>query len=198
MGLSDFLLYDNKTEKLVPEERKRLKLNSDYLVMKYISYHYECLMDWVYMEQYLIRMYDMLLSRSMARENILPRKMLELQKNSMRDLIEYNEGITPFATRGDILEQARFMYRIPEEQERLEKKRDMVTEYVMQEYSLRTNRGIQVLNMIVSATIAFELMQMIIQIAESKSVLGWSIVSSIVFVLMLGVFAFSYVKVVGR
>jgi hypothetical protein len=198
MGLSDFLIYNKKLEEVLPEEKRRLQTSSDYLATKYISYHYESLLDWVYVEQTLIRMYDLLLSRSMARESIRPEEMLSLQKNSMQDLIEYSDGITPFTTRADILEKARVMYRIPEDQEKLEKKRDMVTEYVMQEYSLRTNKGIQILNLIISATITFELMQLILQIAESKSPSFWSSASALIFVGLAGIFYLFYTKIINR
>lgn len=186
LGLSDLVLYTTRADEAWPHERERLGLADDYVAARYIAGHYACLLEWLYVERYLIEMYDRLLSRSMTRD-LMPEEMLRLQRSSIQDLLEYGEGITPYATRAAIRERAREVLRLPEEQERLEKKRDVVADYVMQKYSLRTNRGIGLLNIIVSATVAFELVQLVMAIAESRRPAVWSLVSALLFgALLLG------------
>lgn len=190
-GQSDLLVYTELARRVLPVERARLGLADDYAVARYIAAHYASLLEWVHIEQYLIELYDRLLTRSMTRD-LLPEDMLSIQRRSMQDLVEYGEGVTAFATRAAFREHARDALGLGDKQERLEKKRDMVADYVMQKYSLRTNRGIQMLNLVISATIAFELMQLAMQIVASNRPVAWTAASAVVFAGFIFAFVRAY------
>jgi hypothetical protein len=130
-------------------------------------------------------MYSRLLSQAIARESTTPEQMLEIQQQSMRDLIAYNSGITPYPSREEFLEKARVAHRIPELQEKLEKKRDVATEYVIQEYTLKTNKSIQLVNIFISATAAFGLMEVILTISYRDNKIFWGIMTFLLFAFMI-------------
>lgn len=154
----------------------------------YNTMHYGILLEWLYLEKFIIDRYNRLLSRAIAGENTSPSQMLLLQKQSMQDLIMYTAGITPYPSREEFLEKARLAHRVPELQEKLEKKRDLATDYVIQEYTLRTNKAIQLVNIFVSATAAFGLMEVILSISQQPtSKMFWG---GITFTLFIGVLLF--------
>ncbi len=186
-GLSDLMLLDTSFEQTVDETFKSKKMKDRYAAVLYNTCHYSSLLEWVYLEKYLIDLYSVLLSREIAGENTTPEKMLALEKQTMHDLIAYRSGITPYPSREEFLEKARQAHRIPELQEKLEKKRDLATDYVIQEYTLRTNKSIQLVNIFISATAAFGLMEVVLSISnqpDEKHVF-WGIVTSILFVITL-------------
>ncbi|NUM36241.1 MAG: hypothetical protein HUU50_16995 [Candidatus Brocadiae bacterium] len=185
-GLSDLMLFDTHFGDIVEKSFKEKSFKDPYAVVLYNSSHYSCLLEWVYLEKYLIDLYSRLLSQSIAREKTTPEQMLIIQKQSMHDLIAYQSGITPYPSREEFLEKARNAHRIPEMQEKLEKKRDLATDYVIQEYTLRTNKSIHLVNIFVSASAVFALMQVILeiqQVGSNKSI--WGIVTTILFALTL-------------
>ena len=185
-GLSDLMIFDTHFNQVVEEMYKEKAFKNSYCAVLYNSAHYSCLLEWVYLEKYLIDLYSRLLSQSIARENTTPEQMLLIQKQSMNDLIAYQSGITPYPSREEFLEKARVAHRIPEMQEKLEKKRDLATDYVIQEYTLRTNKSIQLINIFISATAAFGLMQVILtieQIGSAKSF--WGLITAILFLITL-------------
>lgn len=196
LGASELVLFDQTAKPVLESESARLGTDP-YLASRYISGHYACLLEWIQLERFLIGMYDSLMSRSMTRD-VSPDEMLALQRSSMQDLLEYGEGITPYATRAACLEHARQLYRLGDEQQRLEKKRDVVADYVMQKYSLRTNNGIALLNLIVSATVAFEVIQLGLAISESSAPLPWAAASSVFFIVLLVVFLNTYNRLYSR
>ncbi len=185
-GLSDLMILDSSCEQLAQDTMKNKKHQNVYSSTLYNTTHYSCLLEWVYLEKYLIDLYSVLLSREIAGEHSTPEKMLELQKQSMRDLIAYRSGITPYPSREEFLEKARLSHRIPELQEKLEKKRDLATDYVIQEYTLRTNKSIQLVNIFISATAAFNLMQVVLEIKQSGGAIGfWTFVTTGMFIATL-------------
>ncbi len=185
-GLSDLMIFDSNFEKLVEDTYKEKSFKDRYAVVLYNSSHYGCLLEWVYLEKYLIDLYSRLLSQSIAKQNTTPEQMLVIQKQSMHDLIAYQSGITPYPSRDEFLQKARTAHRIPEMQEKLEKKRDLATDYVIQEYTLRTNKSIHLVNIFVAASAAFALMQVILTIEQLGSNKGiWSITTSILFLITL-------------
>lgn len=163
-GLSDLILCDSTFSPMVDDTMKNKKIKDRYSGVLYHTMHYGCLFEWVYLEKYLIDLYSSLLSREIASAKTTPEQMLELQKLSMHDLIEYRSGITPYPSREEFLDKARQAHRIPEQQEKLEKKRDLATDYVIQEYTLRTNKSIQLVNIFISATAAFSFLQLVVTI----------------------------------
>ncbi len=165
-GLSDLLIFDNNLDTIIEMTKKKKNLSNDYNAILYNAAHYTCLFDWLYLEKFIIERYNKLLSKAIADEKTSPKKMLSLQKQSMHDLIVYRAGITPYPSREEFLEKARLAHRIPELQEKLEKKRDLATDYVLQEYTLRTNRGIQLVNIFVSATATFGLVEVLLSISQ--------------------------------
>ena len=185
-GLSDIILFDTSFAKIVDKMYQERKYQDRYAAVLYNTTHYSCLLEWVQLEKYLINLYSRLLSKAIAAEDATPEKMLEIQKQSMHDLIVYKAGITPFPSREEFLEKARIANHLPELQEKLEKKRDLATDYVIQEYTLRTNRSIHLVNIFISATAAFGLMEVILSIFQGdRNKTLWGAATGGLFVLML-------------
>ena len=185
-GLSDLIIFDASFSEIVKDMYQQRKFADPYGVVLYNSMHYSCLLEWVYLEKYLIDLYSRLLSRSIAKEKTTPEQMLDIQKQSMHDLIAYQAGITPYPSREEFLEKARDAHRVPEMQENLEKKRDLATDYVIQEYTLRTNKSIQLVNIFISATAAFGLMEVVLSIEQGNGdKMMWGILTAALFLMTL-------------
>jgi hypothetical protein len=165
-GLSDLLLFDDQFEEVTALTQKKKQLSDFYHAVLYNTTHYTSLLEWVYLEKTIIDRYNRLLSQAISDETTTPEKMLSLQKQSMNDLIGYKAGITPFPSREEFLEKARNAHRIPELQEKLEKKRDLATDYIIQEYTLRTNRSIQLVNLMVAGTAVFGFVEVLLSIRQ--------------------------------
>lgn len=182
-GLSDLIVFDNTYKEVTKALQERKKLKDFYSAVVYNTTHYGVLLEWLYLEKFIIDRYNRLLSRAIADENTSPSQMLSLQKQSMQDLIMYTAGITPFPSREEFLEKARLAHRVPELQEKIEKKRDLATDYVIQEYTLRTNKAIQLVNIFVSATAAFGLMEVILSISQQQtSKVFWGGITAAMFI----------------
>lgn len=169
MLLSDLIIFDSTFDKLVQSKVDTNEYRDPYSAMLYYTTHYSCILEWVYLEKYLINLYNRMLSRTAVQAETSPEMMLSIQKESMHDLIGYKAGITPYPSREDFWEKARIGHRIPDAQEKMEKKRDLATAFVLQEYTLRTNRSIQLVNIFISATATFGLMEVILSIAQEKT-----------------------------
>lgn len=189
-GLSDLVVFDHSFDKLTEGTHRQKNLKDRYTAVLYHTTHYSCLLEWVYFEKYLIDLYNRMLSRTIAQKNTSPEAMLVIQKQTMHDLIGYKAGITPFPSREDFWEKARVAHRIPEAMEKFENKRDLATDYVIQEYTLRTNKSLQMVNFFISATAAFSLMQLLVNIWQGNhghSNWFWVGLTGVLFVGMLAV-----------
>lgn len=168
-GLSDLLICNSSMKEVTSSIQKQKHFKQEYTAVMYNTMHYGILLEWIYLEKFIIDHYNRLLSHSISSEKTSPEEMLSLQKQSMHDLMVYKVGITPYPSREEFLEKARIAHRIPELQEKLEKKRDLAMDYVLQEYTLRTNKSIQLVNLFVSATAAFGLMEVILSISDQET-----------------------------
>ncbi|MCS7074569.1 MAG: hypothetical protein NZ108_08895, partial [Bacteroidia bacterium] len=191
LRLSDLIVFDeNLYMKRIPEILDKKKYNDPYSAIIYDSTHYTCLLEWVYLEKYLLDVYNRVLSQTISQHQNTPEDMLRIQKQTMQYLVNYKPGITPFPSREDFLEKARSAHRIYELQEKFEKKRDLVIDYVIQQYTLRTNKSIQLVNIFISATAAFSLMQVILEIWQDSaglSKLFWFCMTAILFIAILAI-----------
>lgn len=183
-GLSDLMIFDKEFDDIVRMTSKKKQFKDPYASVLYNTTHYSSLLEWVYLEKCIIERYNQLLSHAISNENTTPEKMLSLQKQSMHDLIVYKAGITPYPSREEFLEKARVAHRIPEFQEKLEKKRDLATDYIIQEYTLRTNKSIQLVNIFVAGTATFGLIEVALQISQlgTNGRVFWSLITLGLFV----------------
>lgn len=182
-GLSDLMIFNHEFGEIMKMTSRKKQFKDPYTSVLYNTTHYSCLLEWVYLEKCIIERYNQLLSQAISNEKTTPEQMLALQKQSMHDLIVYKAGITPYPSREEFLEKARIAHRIPEFQEKLEKKRDLATDYIIQEYTLRTNKSIQLVNIFVAGTATFGLMDLALQISQiaPKHRIYWSSATTIVF-----------------
>ena len=184
-GLSDLMVFDSSFDEIIKRTLKQKKLNDLYSALLYNTTHYSAILEWVYLEKYIIGLYSGKLSRALARKNTSPEYMLLIQKQTMHDLIGYKTGITPYPSREEFWEKARIAHRIIDAQEKLEKKRDLATDYVIQEYTLRTNKSIQLVNIFISATATFGLMEVILSISQQGNKVFWGAITFAMFLAML-------------
>ncbi|HON45612.1 MAG TPA: hypothetical protein P5543_09335 [Planctomycetota bacterium] len=191
-GLSDLLLFNETFKEIVHETQNSKKIQTEYAAILYNTTHYSCILDWVYLEKYLIDIYSDLFLRKISQKNTRPEQMLQIQKQSMNDLIAYQTEITPYPSRQEFLTQVRIAHKIPELQEKFERKRDLSTDYVIQEYTLRTNKTMQFINVFMAATACFSLMEVILTICEQskENITFWSWITialflSIIFIVLL-------------
>lgn len=198
-GLSDLMIFNQDFDDIVRMTSKKKQFKDSYSSVLYNTTHYSSLLEWVYLEKCIIERYNQLLSHAISNEKTTPEKMLSLQKQSMHDLISYKAGITPYPSREEFLEKARVAHRIPEFQEKLEKKRDLATDYIVQEYTLRTNKSIQLVNIFVSGTATFGLIEVALSISEQEQgrQLTWWLLTIGVFVTSL-VFLWLTLKMSSR
>jgi hypothetical protein len=146
LGNSELLLFNEQTPSILPEVKHRLRLPNEEHALTYLYMHYVTLIEWVYLQEALLRAYLQRLERLSLLNPPPRRQMLRTLKGALRDLIQYQERITPFATRIEFLEQVRAYHKLPELVERFERKQDLLLEYASEFHDFREARASEFLN----------------------------------------------------
>ncbi len=146
LGNSELLLFNEQLPPILSGTTRRLRLPNDDHALTYLYMHYVTLIEWVYLQEALLRVYLQRLER-MSMLNPPPRRqMLRTLKGALGDLIQYQERITPFATRIEFLERVREYHKLPELVERFERKQDLLLEYASEFHDYREARASEFLN----------------------------------------------------
>jgi hypothetical protein len=146
LGNSELILFNEHLAPIIATSRQRLGLPSNDLVTIYLFMHYHVLMEWTYLQDALLRAYIQRLDALVASTKPHRSLMIGTLQGALADLVQYQENITPFATRVEFLERARTYHKLDELAERFERKQEMLLNYASEYYDYRETRATEFLN----------------------------------------------------
>lgn len=144
LGNSELILYNDLLEEVTTSVRRRLRVGEEQ-AMTYLYSHFTILLEWIYLQDAILRAYlhklDALVSGMPKRK-----EMIGTLRGALADLIQYQEDITPFATRIEFLERARRYHKLDVLAERFERKQELLIYYSQEFYDYREARATEFLN----------------------------------------------------
>jgi len=165
LGGSELILFNNELEWVVASARDRMKLSSDDLVITYLYMHYEIMMEWTYLQDAILRAYIARLDKHVALKTPQRAQMIATLQGALADLIQYQENITPYATRIEFLEKARAHHKLEELGDRFERKQDMLLNYASEFHDYREARATEFLNYLATILTGASLAGLIVTLA---------------------------------
>ncbi|MBN1427579.1 MAG: hypothetical protein JXB07_04285 [Anaerolineae bacterium] len=170
LGNSELILFNDHLDSVIASSRQRLGLPSNDLVTIYLFMHYQVLMEWTYLQEVLLRAYIQRLDALVASTTPQRSLMIGTLQGALADLVQYQENITPFATRVEFLERARVYHKLDELAERFEHKQEMLLNYASEYYDYRETRATEFLNWLACILTGAALADLIITLADISPV----------------------------
>jgi hypothetical protein len=165
LGSSELILFNDHLAPLIPETRKRIGLNSDDLAVSYLYMHNAVLMEWIYLQTAILRSYLQKLDALAASSEPRRKVMIATLQGALADLVQYQESITPFATRIEFLERARTYHKIQALEERFEHKQELLLNYASEFHDFREARASEFLNWLAGILTGAALANLVITLA---------------------------------
>ncbi|MCC6905126.1 MAG: hypothetical protein IT326_04725 [Anaerolineae bacterium] len=165
LGNSELILYNQAVWPILENIRQRRLADTEAMASLYLSAHTIVLMEWVYLQEALLRAYIRRLDLLVAAPVPERRAMIATLQNALADLIQYQENITPYATRIEFLERARRYHKLDDLVERFERKQNLLLTYATEYHDFREARAAEFLNWIAGLLAAAELTNIIITLA---------------------------------
>ena len=188
LGNSELLVFNNKLETSLNQNKRRLHLRSRENALAYFYMHYVVLMEWIYLQDALLRSYIQRLDKLTAAATPDRARMLRTLRGALADLIQYREDITPYANRIEFLERARAYHKIDRLAERFERKQELLLNYASEYHDHREARATEFLNWLVGILSGAALAELVITLGR---------ISAEQTVAYLGVYAISIAIVLG-
>ncbi len=190
LGNSELVLFNDELSWVVSSARERMGLPSEDLVITYLYMHYQVLMEWTYMQDAILRAYINRLDMHVAQREPKRSQMIGTLQGALADLIQYQENITPYATRIEFLEKAREHHKLDQLAERFERKQEMLLNYASEFHDYREARATEFLNWLAGILTGASLANLIItlagiQPAQTALYLGIHLVSIVVVLVIL-------------
>lgn len=188
LGHSELMLYNDQHPPIVDGLSKRLRVNVEHATT-YNFMHYGVLIEWTYLQDAILRAYLQRLDELAASPRPRRREMINTLQGALADLIQYQEHITPFATRIEFLERARNYHKLDQLAERFERKQALLLNYASEYHDFREARASEFLNWLAGILTGAALADLIITlvgITPTQTVLYLSItLGSIALVLFI-------------
>lgn len=146
LGNSELMLFNEEVEEALAWNRKHLRLKDPGLSITYFYMHYGVLMEWVYIQEAILRAYLQRLDSLAASPTPQRRRMISTLQRALNDLIQYQENITPYSTRIEFLERAHVYRKLTQLAERFERKQEMLLDYAQEYHDYREARATEFLN----------------------------------------------------
>ena len=166
LGNSELVLFNDELDWVVNSARERMSLPNNDLVITYLYMHYEVLMEWTYMQDAILRAYITRLDAHVAQRAPRRRQMIATLQGALSDLIQYQENITPFATRIEFLEKARAQHKLDELGDRFERKQEMLLNYASEFHDYRDARATEFLNFLVGILSGASIAELIVTLTN--------------------------------
>jgi uncharacterized membrane protein YeaQ/YmgE (transglycosylase-associated protein family) len=119
--------------------------------------HYGVLLEWVYIQDAILRDYLRRLDALAADPHPRRRGVVAALQGALSDMVQYQEHITPYATRVEFLERARAYHKIDTLTETFERKQDLLLSYMSEYHDYRDARATVFLNWLVGILTGAEL-----------------------------------------
>lgn len=165
LGNSELILYNDELPPIAEEIRARLHLKAAEHAVTYLYMHYAVLLEWVYLQEAILHHYLHRLDNLAAAPRPRRPEMVAALQGALSDLVQYQEDITPFATRVEFLERARRYHKIDTLAERFERKQELLLSYASEFHDYRDARASQFLNWLAGILTGAALADLIITLA---------------------------------
>jgi len=157
LGNSELILFNRDGRQVLQDMRDRHHLPDLDHAAIYWANHYSILMDWVYIQDAILRTYIQRLDAMASSPEPQRRDLIAVLQGALSDLVPYSEGITPFSTRINFLEAASRFHKIDNLTERFERKQALLLSYTAEYHDFRDARASEFLNQLAGVLAAFEL-----------------------------------------
>lgn len=191
LGNSELLLYNARAPQIIDNVQSRLRVGNKAIAALYIAAHYTVLLEWIYIQEALLRAYITQLDTLAASKQPSRKDMIAVLHGALADLIAYQEHITPFANRIEFLDRAGDFHKLAELVKRFESKQALLFNYYSEYHDYRDARATEILNLVVGGLAAFELAALLVGgfnlslIETPVSFIGTTLGSIVVVVLVL-------------
>ncbi len=165
LGNSELILCNEDIDRVSKMVQKRLHLSTQDLAATYLYMHYEVLLEWIYLQDAILRAYIQRLDTLIAAPTPRRVEMIDALQGALSDLVHYREGITPFATRVEFLEQAGAHHKLDDLAATFERKQELLLNYSSEYYDYREARASEFLNWLAAILAGGELANLIINAA---------------------------------
>jgi len=165
LGTSELLLFNHRLDEANAYNLRRLRLDDESLAPTYFYMHYAVLLMWIYLQEAILRAYIHRLDALAGAITPDRKAMVRTLHDALADLVQYQENITPYATRIEFLERARAYHQIDELGERFERKQDLLLSYTSEYHDYREASAAEFLNWLAAVLAGGELGNLIVNAA---------------------------------
>jgi uncharacterized membrane protein YeaQ/YmgE (transglycosylase-associated protein family) len=156
LGNSELILFNHQTPDIVAHTARRHNLSDEHAAT-YLYMHYGVLLEWLYIQDAILRDYLHRLDALAADPRPRRRDVITALQGALADMVQYQEHITPYATRVEFLERARAYHKIDALTETFERKQDLLLSYMSEYHDYRDARATVFLNWLVGILTGAEL-----------------------------------------
>jgi hypothetical protein len=164
LGTSELILFNAGLPAVVESVCRRMHFDEDTAIT-YLYAHTCTLMEWVYIQEALLRAYIQRIDALVASGTPRRHEVIAVLQGALSDLIQYQDDITPYATRIEFLEKARAYHKLDQLVERFERKQDLLLDYSSEFYDFREARATEYLNWLVGITTGAALGDLIVNLS---------------------------------
>jgi hypothetical protein len=156
LGNSELILFNHQTPTIVAHTARRHNLSDEHAAT-YLYMHYGVLLEWVYIQEAILRDYLRRLDALAGDPRPRRRDVITALQGALADMVQYQEHITPYATRVEFLERTRAYHKIDTLTETFERKQDLLLSYMSEYHDFRDARATVFLNWLVAILTGAEL-----------------------------------------
>ena len=177
LGSSELMLFNGRLAEAIAFNKRKLRLTDKETAVTYFFMHYGVLMEWVYLQNAILRAYLQQLDALAAEPSPHRRRMIAALQGALGDLVQYQEDITPYATRVEFLQRAHAYHKLDTLAERFERKQELLLNYVSEFHDYREARASEFLNWLAGILTGAALADLILALtgitpAETAAYLG--------------------------
>ncbi len=162
LGNSELILFNDQLDEVAAGFQDHLNLLDDEHTVTYLYMHYGVLIEWIYLQEAILRAYLQRLDTLAAATPIRRPAMIATLHGALADLVQYQENISPYANRIEFLERARRYHQLDQLSERFERKQDLLLTYSSEYHDYREARAAEFLNFLVAILTGGELGNLIV------------------------------------
>lgn len=146
LGSSELLLFNSDLPAIADNDMRRLRLPDFDTTVTYFFSHYTVLMEWVYLQEAILRWYLRRVDALAASATPVRREVIHTLQGALGDLVEVQEDITPYTIRVEFLKRANTYRNLDVLAERFEKKQERLIDYASEYHDYREARATEFLN----------------------------------------------------
>lgn len=162
LGSSELLLFNHRLSAATDYNIRKLRLKDTGLASTYFYMHYLVLLSWVYLQEAILKSYIQRLDELAATSPPDRKLMIDTLHNALADLIQYQEDITPYATRIEFIQRTQAYHQLDQLAERFERKQDLLLNYSSEYHDYRETREAEFLNWLAALLAGGELGNLIV------------------------------------